>query len=75
MSQEIYEATKRKYAEMFAVVEGYRHSLKQIGAGLDPADIEAIETEVRERVRKKRLKDQASGEAWTIEHLEKKGKG
>ena len=31
---EIYEATKRKYAEMFAVMERYQRSLEKIGAGL-----------------------------------------
>jgi len=70
---EIYEATKRKYAEMFAAMERYRQSLKAIGAGLDPADVEAIETEVRERIRRERLKGQASGEAWMRE-IERKGR-
>ena len=74
---EIYEATKRKYAEMFAAMERYRQSLKAIGAGLDPAHVEAIETEVRERIRRERLKGQASGEAWMREieeRIERKGR-
>lgn len=33
-SNEIYEPTKRKYAEMFVVMERYQRSLKKIGAGL-----------------------------------------
>ena len=60
---ETHEAAKRKYAAMFAAMERYRHSLKEIGADLRPADVEAIETEVREQIRRKGVKAQASGEA------------
>lgn len=76
-ADEIYEATKRKYAEIFAVMERYRQSLKKIGAELDPAHVEAIETEVRERIRREGLKGKASGEAWLREieeSIERKGR-
>lgn len=45
--------------------------------GLDPAHVEAIETEVRERIRRDGLKGKASCEAWLREieeSIERKGR-
>jgi hypothetical protein len=69
-----YDATKRKYAEMFAVMEGYRWSLKGLRDCLAPDDADRIESEVRERIRKQRERDRARGDALSQE-WEKEGKG
>jgi hypothetical protein len=53
---------KRLYARIFAQAEGLRWTLKAIAEGVDVGDVDRIESEVRERIRKKKMKGMAEGE-------------
>jgi hypothetical protein len=68
---ERYEATKRLYARMFAVMEGYRWTLKGFSELMDPGDVDRIEADVRERIRKQREKARANGDLWFLEEKKK----
>jgi hypothetical protein len=72
--EEHYLATKQIYGRLFAQAEGLRWTLKQIARGIDPADVNEIESEVREHIRKQRTQQEAIGDMY-IQLMEEKKKG